>query len=166
MARIRGEEAWARSILAKALGAEVTHHDTGVRRSMYDLEIRYSDGRVGAAEVVAAADGESIALWREMNDREDRRWQVPELVGGWGVGLFPHARAKRIRAELPRLLKRLENIRLRDLRFASEEEIGYAHQLGVSHAMQSGTNFPGRSTSRSISQTNVAVGWPPTTSVR
>lgn len=143
MTRMRPEEEWARSLLANALKADVVIHDTGSRSSMYDLHIQYRDGREAAAEVVAAADADAITLWRLMNDDRDERWQVPDLKGGWGVGLFLRARAKRVYAELPRLLKRLENSGIGDLRFAGDEEIGFANQLGVGHAVQSPTAFPG-----------------------
>lgn len=143
MTRMRAEEEWARSILSRALNARVEIHDTGERESMYDLQILYPDGSAAAGEVVAAADGDSITLWRLMNDDRADRWQVADLVGGWGVGLDPRARAKRVRSELPALLLEFERQGVRDLRDAPTSARERARRLGVGHAHQGGTDFPG-----------------------
>jgi len=47
------DEELARLFLASALRAPVTVHDRRSGHSTYDLEIRYPDGRRGAAEVVS-----------------------------------------------------------------------------------------------------------------
>ncbi len=146
MSRIRGEEEWARQCLAAALrGARVKRHDDGSSTGMFDLEILYEDGRRGAVEVTAAADSESIELWNLLNG-DDGRWIEPDLKGGWIVALYPSARAKRIKVELPRLLKQLEREGVREVRTLVGrsgllEEA--AAQLGISHLLQSGTEYPG-----------------------
>lgn len=66
-------------------------------------------------EVTAAADAESIQLWKLVNDR-DERWIVPTIDGGWNVTLVPSARAKRILAELPDLLAEMERRGVREYR--------------------------------------------------
>ena len=74
---------------------------------MHDLTILYEDGTQAAVEVTAAADPESISLWKLLNEGEGR-WTEPDLAGGWAVSFTPTARAKRILGELPALLQRLE----------------------------------------------------------
>lgn len=143
MSRVRAEEEWARRILSSALDADVQIHDTGVASSMYDLEITHSDGGQAAAEVVAAADSESIELWRVMNDHSTERWQVDGLVGGWTATLAPTARGKRVLAELPGFCRRLENFRLKDIRDSPDASYEFAQSLGIQSLRQGGTAFPG-----------------------
>ena len=57
--------------MAEALGVEVVQHDDGSRDGMHDLDILRADRR-DAAEVTAAADAESIQLWKLVTDRGDR----------------------------------------------------------------------------------------------
>lgn len=143
MSRVRAEEEWARRIIAGALKAEVDLHDTGTASGMYDLEITYADGSRAAAEVVAAADAESIALWRVMNDVSADRWQVDGLVGGWSASLVPDARGKRVLAELPGICRRLENFRLQDIRDSPDASYEFAQSLGIRSLKQAETAFPG-----------------------
>ena len=143
VSRVRAEEEWARRILSSALDADVQIYDTGVAPSMYDLEITYSGGVKAAGEVVAAADSESIELWRVMNDDSAERWQVDGLVGGWSASLAPHARGKRVLAELPALCRRLENFRLKDIRDSPDASHEFARSLGIRSLWQGGTDFPG-----------------------
>lgn len=143
MPRARAEEEWARRILSRALQADVDIHDTGTASSMYDLEITYTGGSRAAAEVVAAADADSISLWRLVNDRSDRRWQVEGLVGGWSVSLDPRARGKRVLAELPDTLRRLESHGVNDIRNAFDASFEYVQTFGVRDARQFPTDFPG-----------------------
>lgn len=131
MTRIRAEEEWARRIISGALEAEVQIHDTGASSRMYDLEISYADGSRAAAEVVAAADPESISLWRVMNDGSADRWQVDGLVGGWSASLDPDARGRRVLAELPGICRRLENLRLKDIRESVDASFEFAQTLGI-----------------------------------
>ncbi len=101
-------------MMSHALGLPVVQHDDGSSEGMHDLEVLY-DGETAAVEVTSAADGESIALWNLMNGRNER-WVVDELQGGWMVSLEPSARAKRLKTELPRLLRELEISGLTELR--------------------------------------------------
>jgi hypothetical protein len=105
--RIRSDEEWARRCISAALGEiDVVHHDDGSVPGMHDLEISYVDRPPGAVEVTAAADAESIELWHLVNSGE--RWRVPSLAGGWIVEMSPRARARGLKADLPTLLKQLE----------------------------------------------------------
>ncbi len=76
---------------------------------MHDLDILSPDRSAGAVEVTSAADGESMAVWRELNT-PDERWIEPTIADGWMVTVLPSARTKRIRAELPSLLRVLEGL--------------------------------------------------------
>lgn len=143
MRRVRAEEEWARRIISDALEAEVEVRDTGAVPSMYDLEITYTDGSKAAAEVVAAADPESISLWRAVDDDSADRWQVDGLVGGWSASLDPRARGKRILAELPDICRRLENFGLKDIRESPDASYEFAQSLGIHSLRQGGTAFPG-----------------------
>ncbi|HVE92846.1 MAG TPA: hypothetical protein VNE62_11210 [Actinomycetota bacterium] len=145
MKALRTEEEWARQVMSYALGVPVLQHDDGSVGGMYDLDVVY-DGETAAAEVISAADGESIALWNLMNGR-DETWVVDELQGGWMVSLESTARAKRLRTELPRLLQELEMSGLTGFRrgrtSAKDQFSEVAHALGVASAMQNGTDVPG-----------------------
>ena len=128
-----------------SLDVPVAQHDEGSKPGMHDLDVLYPDRPAAAVEVTAAADGESIALWKLMNGRSER-WQVNELAGGWRVSVMPAARAKRLRKELPTLLLRLEQTGIRELHVGEGgaglvEETAY--ELGVVKASQGGTEFPG-----------------------
>jgi hypothetical protein len=128
-------------MMTRALGVPVDQHDDGSEDSMHDLSIRYEDGSAGAVEITAAADGESIALWKLMNNR-DERWIERDLVGGWAVGLLPSARAKDLRRALPGLLRDLEQRGIRTLELDLDAR-ALAESLGVVSARQHGTSFPG-----------------------
>jgi hypothetical protein len=84
---------------------------TAHRRGCTILTSDIPTGTAGAVEIVAAADADSIELWKLINGRgEGERWLVNGLQGGWLVTLDPSARAKRLlRKELPALLSELEN---------------------------------------------------------
>jgi hypothetical protein len=143
MRALRWEEEWTQQILSRVLGVEVKQHDDGSEPGMYDLTILETDTPSGAVEVTSAADGESIALWRLMNDR-DERWQVDGLEGGWSVSLEPSARGKRVWKELPSLLALMEEERITDLGRANDPLVeDIAEALGVVDLVQLGTEFPG-----------------------
>lgn len=133
--------------MAEALGVEVVQHDDGSRDGMHDLDILRADRR-DAAEVTAAADAESIQLWKLVTDRGDR-WIVPALKGGWSVTLEPSARAKRVLVELPDLLAEMERRGVREYRrrltrrpLVDPIEL-HAVDLGVINASQGDTSYPG-----------------------
>jgi hypothetical protein len=131
-------------MMEASLGVPVLQHDDGSRPSMHDLSVLYSSEDVGAAEVVAAADGGAIALWNLLNP--GGRWCVDDLAGGWAVLVEMTARGRRIRNELPSLLRLLEKngVTSLDTRWS---EGGPFHQaaraLKVVHANQYETEFPG-----------------------
>lgn len=107
------EHAAAR-VIAAHIGAQVVLHDDGSAPSMYDLEIRYTDGRRGAVEVTAAEDEQLRADYGAIQGPrsviEDER-----LTGGWLVLLRSGARVKAARAALPDLLVRFEAAGLDDV---------------------------------------------------
>ncbi len=146
MSNVRDEEEWAARCIRAALGrVEVRRNDDGSEAGMFDLRIVYPDRPFGAVEVTAAADAESTELWNITNGRRGR-WQVDQLAGGWFVSLVPSARAKRVLAELPRLLSELERRGIRRLEadaWHGGRLEGWAQALGVSRAGQGDTDFPG-----------------------
>ncbi|MET0628215.1 MAG: hypothetical protein ABW033_07150 [Acidimicrobiia bacterium] len=149
MRTLRPEEEWARQHVEHALGVPVRQHDDGSADGMHDLDIVYSDRPSAAVEVTAAADGESIAAWKQLNG--NGRWIEPTLKGGWSVTVDPAARTKRIKKELPDLLGILEGLDLE----LDDDEYEYhrrglqaplsrhAADLGVVRANRYGTAFPG-----------------------
>jgi len=114
----RPEEVWAAAMVSAALCAEVRHHDDGSSDSQYDLDIIRPGFPVAAGEVVAAADSASIELWKLMNGG-DGRWLIRNLRGGWMVTVMATARYRRLRAELPALLAKLEEAGLTALPVAA-----------------------------------------------
>ncbi len=132
-------------MIHKALDVPVEQHDDGSRMGMHDLDIVHAGRSRAAVEVTAAADGDSIALWKLMNGR-DGRWIVDELRGGWMVTVSPAARAKRLRKELPVLLAELESLNIPELRRGWNQDGALdviADDLGVADAFQGDTGFPG-----------------------
>lgn len=132
-------------MINRALNVSVDQHDDGSREGMHDLDIVHGRGSRAAVEVTAAADGDSIALWKLMNGGHER-WIAEELRGGWIVTVSPAARAKRLRKELPVLLANLENINVRELRLGWRKDgllDEIAEDLGVTDAFQGDTSFPG-----------------------
>jgi hypothetical protein len=112
---------------------------------MHDLELMHPDGRIGAVEVTSATDETSTALWKLMNDSQER-WLVDGLRGGWSVAVEPLARAKRLRAELPGLLSDLESLEIQDFdpQLPRRDRLAaLARELRVVNAFQGGTNYPG-----------------------
>ena len=148
MPPLRDEEEWARGLMESVLGVPVEQHDDGSRRGMHDLAIRYADRPAAAVEVTAAADRASIELWHLVNGASER-WIDPSLRGGWFVALQPWARAARLKTELPAILASLEAEGVtwprwnRRRRPAGQSEFDQLQRLGVTHASQGGTDFPG-----------------------
>ncbi len=111
---------------------------------MFDLEIDYENRPTAAVEITAAADAESIELWKLING--GGRWIDPELAGGWSVVLLPQACARRLHKELPGLLRQLEQAGVREIRVNQWHPVPFsemAADLGISHVFQGGTDFPG-----------------------
>lgn len=108
MTDLRGEEKVVAATIAATLGLRVEQHDDGSRPGMHDLNILTANRGLAAVEVTAAADPDSIQLWKLVNGR-DERWTVPNLQGGWMLHLEPTARAKRLLQEVPAFLEELED---------------------------------------------------------
>ncbi len=124
---------------AALLGVQVVQHDDGSRPSMYDLDLLREGVPFAAMEVTAAADGESIELWNLVNGSDDR-WIESDLMGGWMVTVTPRARAKRLKKELPTLLRTLESIAEGPERQAAVDRL---FSMEVASANRSATDFPG-----------------------
>lgn len=148
MTELRGEEKVAAATIACTLGLRVEQHDNGNRPGMHDLNIFTGAGRSAAVEVTAAADPDSIELWKLVNGR-DERWIVPNLHGGWMVRLKPTARGKRLLKELPTFLAELEQHRITEIPIQRQPQEGResletrARILGIVSGTQSRTDFPG-----------------------
>jgi hypothetical protein len=144
MRPLRADEERVRIVLERALGVPVEQHDDGSEPSMHDLDIVYPDRAVAALEITAAADSDSIELWRAMNDGE--RWCEENLEGGWSITVDPAARGKLLREHLPEFLRGLEGAGVREFRrgYGHPEELERAAaRLKVVSAFQGGTEFPG-----------------------
>jgi hypothetical protein len=144
---LRPEEQWASVVIAETLGVPVVQHDDGSRASMHDLSIVYPRRAPGAVEVTTATDGQTIALRKSLN-RPAGRWIEPDLEGGWVIEVAPGASGKRIRRELPDLLRDLEAGGVRDLvvspwRPPSAGSEAQAESLGITSMHQVGTGYPG-----------------------
>ena len=142
----RPEEEWARVCIERALGdeVEVSHHDDGSADSMYDIAVANAGDLVAAVEVTGVWDPPVDVLWKLLNS--DGRWIDDRLAGGWIVGLKPGANAKRIRANLPAFLQKLESVGVRNLLVAPWGHGPFdneAEQLGIIHLHQGATAFPG-----------------------
>jgi hypothetical protein len=148
MTDLRTEEKVAAATIAATLSSRVEQNDDGSRPGMHDLNILAADGTSAAVEVTAAADPDSIQLWKLVNDRDDR-WTVPDLQGGWMLQLEPTARAKRLLKDLPAFLEELEGEDITEIprQLRRHEEPGSvearARVLGIVSGNQSSTDFPG-----------------------
>jgi len=148
MTELRGEEKVAAATIGATLSLQVEQHDNGKQPGMHDLNILTADGSLAAVEVTAAADPDSIQLWKLVNER-DERWTVPDLQGGWLLHLEPTARAKLLLRELPAFLGELEGQGVTEIpRQRRRQEVpesieGRARALGIVGGNQSGTDYPG-----------------------
>lgn len=112
-----GDERLAQVLLESALDAHVTPHDDGSVPSMYDLEIRYRDGRLAAAEVVSTRDRRAIRL--EAATSKNRYTSITGLLYTWFVMVAPSAQVRRVRQHLPAALAHLERHRVHRLSYRS-----------------------------------------------
>ena len=148
MTELRDDEKVVAATITTTLGLRVEQYDNGLQPGMHDLNIISVDGSLAAVEVTAAADPDSIELWKLVNGRGERR-TVKDLQGGWMLTLEPTARAKRLRTELPAFLGQLESQGVTEIpsqrrRLEVPESIeGRARDLGIVRGNQSGTNFAG-----------------------
>lgn len=146
MTELRSEEAWAAECIRSALGplVEVVQNDDGSSQRMHDLNIMANGTVIGAIEVTKAADAETFAFWKLATGHG--RWVEPNLDGGWTVRALPQARVRRLKAELPALLRDLEERGVKEVRPGPEgsgqsEEAAY--DLGITDLYQTGTAYPG-----------------------
>lgn len=112
---------------------------------MHDLTL-YGPGGVSAAvEVTNATDAASTELWGLVNG--PGRWIEPGLTGGWGVALYPTARANEVMRELPGLLRELEQraepTTVRHWPGSPVDIETRMEALGVASLHQGATDFPG-----------------------
>ena len=143
MAQLRDEEEWARTLVSAVLRVPVEQYDDGSLPGMHDLRILRGNADE-ALEVTAAADPDSIQLWKLVNGT-DERWIEPGLRGGWRVELVPTANAKKLRRDLPSLLAELERQRVDRLEteHAMSAQGEMARALGIVAASQGDTQYPG-----------------------
>jgi hypothetical protein len=100
------DEDLARKFLEAVLHEPVTVHDTRSGHSTYDLEIRYADGRRGAAEVVSSREPAQEALLSEVTRigyTHDAR-----LTRRWTIHVMPDARLRKLHPLVPSFLAELE----------------------------------------------------------
>ena len=146
MTQLSGEELWAQACIQQELpGLPVEQHDDGYKPSMYDLQITYPDGSIGAVEVTAAADAQQLELWKVVGGR-GKRWIEPGLTGGWQVRILLSTRGKKLLSQLPGLLRDLEHTGIRVLRgdnSSSDRRSALAGQLGIVQLKQGPTAHPG-----------------------
>jgi hypothetical protein len=148
VAKLRPEERLAVACIQASLpGTTVVQHDRNSGRRVYDLALTRDGSVFGAVEVTAAADPDSIALWNTVH-RHEGPWIDQSLVGGWMLWLYPYARVKDLRRELPALLAELERIGITefgsDWRHRHDPYHLPAKRLGIAVAHQSATSVPGR----------------------
>jgi hypothetical protein len=144
MGGLRREEEWARRVMAETLGVPVEQHDDGSRPSMHDLTVRYVDRPEAPCEITQAVDPELLEFWRLFE--AEGRWIVDGLDGGWAVLVPPSARVRRLRTELPNLLRDFESQGIRQFRASSGNQghLGKrAERLDVHRLFQGSTDFPG-----------------------
>ncbi len=104
----RSQEDAASAILEAHLGWPVIHHDNQSSPGMYDLEIRYPAGRLGAVEVTSAENEQLAADFGALHKNpilRDRR-----LQRGWLAVLRPSASVKVARSRLADMLVLFEAV--------------------------------------------------------
>jgi hypothetical protein len=107
------DEELAQLFLASILRVPVVVHDRRSGHSTYDLEIRYPDGRRGAAEVVSTrtqAQAAQIGAVRRVGYTKDKR-----LSHTWIARVPPDAVISRVHRVLPEFLAELERAGITDL---------------------------------------------------
>jgi hypothetical protein len=100
------DELLAQAAVAAALHEPVERTDDGSRPGMCDLEIRYSDGRRGAVEVVSTRDDPTEQLASATLGRG--HVTCSELTRDWGVAVPPATIIRKLINRLPGFLARLE----------------------------------------------------------
>jgi len=113
---------------------------------MYDLKVVYPDRPAAAVEVTGDVDDKAVQLWKLLYE-QDKRWIVPDLVGGWDVRVRTTASVKRLRQELPGFLRQLEEAGTTIVEVDSwstpDGPTSVARDLRVVSMHQGDTDFPG-----------------------
>jgi hypothetical protein len=100
------DEELATRAIQLALGVPVIQHDDGAGTSEYDLQILYSGGRTGAAEVVSTRDKDRMSLARAAGKRGYT--QCSKLTRLWIVSAFPGTNIRENAKGMRALLAQLE----------------------------------------------------------
>lgn len=142
----RAEERLAMKVIGSVLpGAVVALHDDNSSAGLFDLTLTYPDGLSAAVEVTTATDGVITAQWEAIR-RPSARWIDGSLVGGWRVCLRPGIDIRRVRSQLPHLLRRLEadgtTMVIVDGSCRGEHHEA-ARRIGATYLFQSETDHPG-----------------------
>jgi len=101
------DEELACLVLGTVLNTRVERVDKSPLQGHHDLEIYYSDGRLGVGEVVSTRD----PIWTELIDAVSSRGYAkrPELTRLWFVLVRPGTSLKRVQSHVPALLFQLES---------------------------------------------------------
>lgn len=107
------DEQFAYDLVSDDLGVQVSHHDTGLRRSggMVDGLIHLADGTSAALEVITDADGEVMALWRAI-EKEGNTFNIVGLANGWYIHVNHSTRIKKLKPQLAAFLQFLERLKV------------------------------------------------------
>jgi hypothetical protein len=143
---LKPEEEWARRAISLELRVPVRQHDDGTGHAMYDLEIVYPDKSAASVEVTSSVDATATELWKAAY--RAGRWEDVSLAGGWSIHIDPYVPKERrlnLRRELPKLLRALEDLGIREYPSAQivPEADALAEGLGVRRAWQHDTDFRG-----------------------
>jgi hypothetical protein len=101
----RPEEAAALAVLGQLLGAIGVWRDDGGQDGFHDFDLRFKDRGVVAVEVTGATDPASRQFLSRV---EQLDWQVDDLTQSWSINLSAAADPRRVRGQLPGLLRQLE----------------------------------------------------------
>ena len=101
------DEELACLVLGTVLNTRVKRVDKSPLQGHHDLEIYYSDGRLGVGEVVSTRD----PIWTELIDAVSSRGYAKrsELTRLWFVLVRPGTSLKRVQSHVPALLFQLES---------------------------------------------------------
>lgn len=137
MGVMRAEEAWVAECLEASLpGTSVVQHDDNSLNSMHDLDLHRDGERIGACEVTTAAEPTQIELWNLANGSGEV-WKDRRLTRSWIVHVNPAVcRYKRLRTDLPRVLRDLEQreVRYAGTRYPPRQPPPELAHLGVTRA--------------------------------
>jgi hypothetical protein len=137
----RPDEELARDIVSTVLGVPVDRFEDGKANRQVDALIRYQDGDA-ALEIVADHDKAFNDQQAALHDSNDRI-EVSGLRESWIVSLSRQARIKRVKEELPDLLRAFQAnppSRRSRMGFRTVE----LERLGIKSALPTASRAPGR----------------------